>query len=205
MRRARAALALAAALVAGCATPFQGEVTTFHQWQHPHGETIRVLPRDPEKLGSLEFRYYRGIVAARLEGIGYRVVPDAEPSQYVAELDYAIDTGRTEVHSWPRDAVWYHFHAGYHRDPFYYGYWNAYPPPPEVYSYTVYTRQLWLTIRATPGGERGSVVYEGRVHSVGRSSRLQEIMPYMIEALFTNFPGESGLTKIVTVESDSGD
>jgi hypothetical protein len=30
-------------------------------------------------------------------------------------------------------------------------------------------------------------------------------MPYMVTAMFTNFPGESGLTKIVTVETDSGD
>jgi hypothetical protein len=200
----RAALsfaALAALLLVACATPFEGEVTTFHQWQHPHGETITIEPIDERKIGSLEFAQYAGLVAERLRQIGYSVVGPGQPAQYVAELDYAIDAGRTEVQSWPSNAVWYHFSYGYYYDPFYYGLYYG----PEVYSYTVYTRSLWLTIRATPDRGPGKVIYEGRVHSVGRSHRLEEIMPYMVTAMFTNFPGESGLTKIVTVETDSGD
>jgi hypothetical protein len=189
-------------LATACTTPFEGEVTTFHQWQHPHGETIAIVPLDERKLGSLEFRQYAGLVAERLQQIGYSVVGGEAGSQYVAQMDYAIDSGRTEVQSWPSNAVWYHFSYGYYYDPFYYGLYYA---GPEVYSYTVYTRSLSLTIRAAPAGGPGRVFYEGRVHSVGRSHRLEEIMPYMVTAMFTNFPGESGLTKIVTVETDSGD
>jgi hypothetical protein len=195
-------LGISALLLAACATPFEGEVTTFHEWKHPHGDTIRITPLDERKLGSLEFRQYAGLVAERLQQIGYSVVRDEGASQYVAQMDYAIDSGRTEVQSWPSHAVWYHFSYGHYYDPFYYGAWYS---GPEVYSYTVYTRSLSLVIRATPDGGRGKVVYEGRVHSVGSSHRLEEIMPYMVTAMFTNFPGESGLTKIVTVETDSGD
>lgn len=194
--------ALAALLLAACVTPFEGEVTTFHQWQHPHGETIRIVPLDERKTGSLEFRQYAGLVAERLQQIGYSVVGPDQPARYVAWMDYAIDSGRTEVQSWPSDTVWYHFNYGYYHDPFYYGHYH---PPPQVYSYTVYTRSLSLAIRATPDGGLGEVVYEGRVHSVGRSHRLEQIIPYMVAAMFTNFPGESGLTKLVTVETDGGD
>jgi hypothetical protein len=195
-------LGVAALLLAACAAPFKGEVTTFHEWKHPHGDTIRIVPLDERKLGSLEFREYAGLVAERLQQMGYSVVGEDESSQFVAQMDYFIDTGRTEIQTWPSDAVWYHFSYGHYRDPFYYGvgYWG-----PEVYSYTVYTRSLSVVIRSTPDGGPGTVVYEGRVHSVGASHRLEEIMPYMVTAMFTNFPGESGLTKIVTVETDSGD
>jgi hypothetical protein len=192
---------LSALLLTACASFFEGEVTTFHQWKHPHGETIRITPLDERKLGSLEFRQYAGLVAERLRQIGYSVVGDDQPCDYVAWMDYAIDSGRTEVQSWPDHAVRYHFSYGYYYDPFYYGAWYG---PPEVYSYTVYTRSLSLVIRAAEDGP-GEVLYEGRVHSVGRSHRLEEIMPYMVTAMFTNFPGESGLTKIVTIETDSGE
>jgi hypothetical protein len=198
----RTLLVLPALLLVACATSFRGEVTTFHQWQHPHGETIRIAPLDERKLGSLEFRQYAALVAVRLLQIGYSVVESDQPSQYLAQVDYAIDTGRTEVQSWPSPAVRYHFSYGYYYDPFYYGVWYE---PPTVYSYTVYTRSLSLVIRAASGDGPGEILYEGRVHSVGRSHRLEEIMPYMVTALFTNFPGESGLTKLVTVETDSGD
>jgi len=191
--------------LSACATPFQGEVTTFHEWQHPHGETIRIVPMDERKAGSLELRHYAGLVAERLEGIGYSVVAPRVRSDFVAEMDYGIDGGRTEIRSWPRSAVWYHFSHGHYHHPFYYGHLYPVYPPPEIYSYTVYTRTLSLSIRAVGNGQPPRVVYEGRVQSVGRSSRLEEIMPYMVSAMFTHFPGESGVTKIVTVETDGGE
>lgn len=193
---------LAGLLLGACATPFRGEVTTFHEWEHPHGDPIRIVPVDPARRGSLEFRHYRDLMAEHLELVGYSVVGTDRPARYVAEMDYAIDEGRTEIRSWPRHAVWYHFGYGRYHHPFYYGVWYPYYPPPEVYSYTVYTRTLSLVIRAAPDGGPGRVVYEGKVQSVGRSDRLAEIMPYMIHAMFINFPGESGLTKMVTVETD---
>jgi hypothetical protein len=45
-------------------------------------------------------------------------------------------------------------------------------------------------------------VFEGRVESNGTESSLPEVMPYLITAMFNNFPGESGTTKVVTIEKD---
>jgi hypothetical protein len=47
-----------------------------------------------------------------------------------------------------------------------------------------------------------SHLFEGRVRSSGRQGELAEVMPYLITALFQNFPGESGVTKVVTIEMD---
>jgi len=52
--------------------------------------------------------------------------------------------------------------------------------------------------------EPNTVVFEGRVESVGRDKRLPEVMPYLVEALFTDFPGESGVTREIKVEVPRG-
>jgi len=45
-------------------------------------------------------------------------------------------------------------------------------------------------------------LFEGRVESIGASRQMQEVMQYLITVLFSNFPGESGVTKVVTIEMD---
>ena len=47
-----------------------------------------------------------------------------------------------------------------------------------------------------------TVVFEGRTVSVGRTSQLVKVMPYMVEALFQDFPGESGVVSYVSVSEE---
>ena len=46
----------------------------------------------------------------------------------------------------------------------------------------------------------GKLLFEGRVQSVGREREIARVMPYLVIAMFTNYPGESGVIKMVTVE-----
>ena len=181
-------------LLAACAGQVTSQVTRFHQGSLPSGETIAVVAGDPSKQNSLEFSAYARIVAAKLFQIGYRVVPaDARP-QLLAKMDYSVGPAETKVKSWPRSFVHYRFSYGYYY-PYYYGtYWDG----PEVYSYTVYPRALDLSIvRAN-----GESLFEGHVKSIGREQNINEVIPYLIEAMFHNFPGESGVTKVVTIQKD---
>jgi len=41
-------------------------------------------------------------------------------------------------------------------------------------------------------------VYEGRVQSSGSFGEIAVVLPSMIEALFRDFPGNSGKTKTIT-------
>jgi hypothetical protein len=56
-----------------------------------------------------------------------------------------------------------------------------------------------LIVEASGDRER---IFEGRVQSTGQQNRLPEVMPYLITAMFSNFPGENGVTKMVTIETD---
>ena len=181
-------------LLGACAGQVTSEVTRFHKDSQPRGETIAVVAGDASKQNSLEFAAYARIVAAKLIQIGYRVVPANARPLLLAKMDYSVGPAETKIKSWPRSYVHYRFSYGYYY-PYYYGpYWDE----PYVYSYTVYPRSLDLTI-VRPNGES---LFEGHVKSIGREQNINEVIPYLIEAMFHNFPGESGVTKVVTIQKD---
>ena len=71
---------------------------------------------------------------------------------------------------------------------------------PQVISTPTYLRNFKLTIAENTAARKH--LFEGRVQSLGQQNRLPDVMPYLITAMFSNFPGESGTTKVVTIEMD---
>lgn len=204
LRHLTAAAALAAlALSSGCTPTLRSDVVTFHDQPLPSGETIRVQAADPDKAGSLEFRRYAELIAQELGDIGYTPLPpdSAQESELIARVDYGVEQGPTEVRV-RQDPPFarYHFYYGRFYDPFYFGLSRDWGPGyRDVQSINTVVRRLEMDIERSDDGER---LFEGRVESSGRQANLPEVMPYMITALFTNFPGEDGVTKVVTIERD---
>lgn len=181
-------------VLAACAAGVTSEVTRFHRGVPPLGQTIAVVPLDEAKLGGIEFATYAGLVAEKLEAMGYRVVADQGGAQVLAKLDYSVGPAQTRVQNWSGSYVHYHFYRGRHY-PWYFGtYWDE----PQVYTYSVYPRRLDLVMARADG----EVVFEGHVRSIGQQQNLNEVMPYLVTAMFHNFPGESGVTKVVTIRKD---
>jgi hypothetical protein len=187
-------------LVASCTSSVSSDVVSFHEGNLPKGETITIEAADPEKAQSLEFRSYARLIGEELTKLGYSYVEDMDgPAALVAEVDYSVEAGPTDV---VRESqlpyVRYHFFYGRGFDPYYFGFNNSWPV--ETISTPTYLRNLTMNIEEnTEGGER---VFEGRVQSRGIQSQLPEIMPYLVTAMFRNFPGESGVTKVVTLEEN---
>ena len=196
-----------ALLLGGCAHQISGDVTTFHENLMPAGETIRIVPADPANAGSLEFRSYAQRISEELRDIGYTPVDDASvATDLVAEVDYEIEAGPPQIYSDnSNQIVRYHFGLGRYYNPWYFGFYNPffYDPlldEPQIYSTPTYNRSLEVNIVDADEDER---LFEGRVESNGTESSLAEVMPYLITAMFENFPGESGKTKVVTIEKDT--
>ncbi len=215
MRALRAGAALALLLVvAACATPFQSRVSRFHSVDAvPAQATFVVQPRDLTRSGGLEFRTYARQVAERLGALGYREVADPAAAQLVVVMDYGVNDGRERIatrpgfgpgfgyyafgpgfyspyYSWRRPYFW-----GWY-DPFFWGGpfgWDA----PEVYSYTEYTSHLDLAIRRADGS---STLFEGRAEARSRTNDLTRLVPGLVQAMFTDFPGRSGETVRVTID-----
>ena len=181
-------------LLGACAGQVTSEVTRFHQDSQPLGETIAVVPSAASKQGSLEFASYARLVAVKLSKIGYRVVDANANPDLLAKMDYAVGPAETKIKSWPRNFVHYRFHYGYYYPYYYGGFWDE----PEIYSYTVYPRALDLAIVRS----NGESIFEGHVKSIGLEQNINQVMPYLVEAMFNNYPGESGVTKVVTIQKD---
>lgn len=196
------ALGFAGLLAAACASKIESDVARFHRMDTavPAG-TFAIVPKDEGRIGSLEFEQYASLVRGELVKLGWTPVNAANASDYVVEVDYDISDGAQVIRS--RPTAFYGYYGGFgshrlHSHLFYpYGY-GGYGGG-ETYSYTVYTRQLEVDIwRSLPQGRE--MVFEGRAESVGRDNRLPEIMPYLVQSMFTNFPGESGVTKRVEIK-----
>jgi hypothetical protein len=214
-------------LLTACATQFRSEVQTFHKMQAPAGETFRVVPTDPAKTGSLEFESYANLVRGEMVKLGYKPVNAANAADLDVKIDYSISDPVEKVDTRPAafssslafgyGPYWGPYYGGYgynrsgfgHRgyygngfgyyDPFWGpGFGSSFWGPEEVYSYSVYTRKLNMSIAR--GGKEIEQLFEGKVSSAGRDNRLPEIMPYMVQSLFREFPGQSGITRRVTIE-----
>lgn len=205
LRAVAAGLALLA--LGACASRIQSDVARFHALPQPSGETVRIVPLDAAKQGSLEFEQYAALVRGELTRLGYKPVNAQNEAQIEVRIDYAVDDGREKVATRPGTAFYRYSWANRafypYRGRYYWSYYDPFWDPwgwdqPEVYSYTLYDRTLNL-VMVRPG-EDNKVLFEGKVESFGRSNKLPELMPYLVQAMFTDFPGQSGVTKRVVIE-----
>ena len=207
-------LALAApfALLAlsACATGFPAQVQRFQAMPAPAGQSFVIQPKQSDDRGSLEFAQYADQVRQNLLALGYSEAPSAQAATFVVELDYGVDDGRERVVArpdpfggpwgggWGYRPYYSRFgYGGYRRSPFYWGwhdpFWGG---GYDIDSYTVYTSFLDMDIRRTADGQS---LFEGVAQARSRSNELPVLVPNLIEAMFTGFPGNSGETVRITV------
>ncbi|MFW2829995.1 DUF4136 domain-containing protein [Sphingomonas sp. ID0503] len=197
--------------LAACATSFKADVARFQAMPAPVGQSFYVQPEHPEDAGSLEFAQYAAIVGQRLQSQGYSPAASPKAATLVVMIDYGVDNGREKVTTTPGG-----FGPGWGGGPWGYGgwggrgwgwggrgyYWGWNDPwmwgggYPDVRSYTVYTSFLDMTIKRAGDGQN---VFEGHAKAMSRDDQLTHLVPNLIDAMFTNFPGRSGETVRITV------
>ncbi|MFN2259108.1 MAG: DUF4136 domain-containing protein [Parasphingopyxis sp.] len=197
--------------IAACTTPFRADVARFQAMPAPTGESFYIAPADPGDAG-LEFATYADLVAEELSSYGYSRVSSAEEATLLVTMDYAVDDGRERVVTRPGFAPSRFGHWGYGpyhsrfyrplawRSPYYYGWSDPFLDGgfgyTDVHAYTLYTSELDLDITRTADGEP---VFDGRARARSRSDHLTELVPNLVEAMFTGFPGNSGEEVRITV------
>lgn len=209
-------LALPAALaLSGCATGFRADVSRFQQLPPPTGQTFTVQASDVELAQSIEFQTYAQLVSNELTAQGYRPATAPGSADLIVSMDYGVDEGREKVvedihpfaggfgYGFSPYHRWYGY-RGYHGRRFVYGFHDPFLfgggfgglGRSSIRSYTVYTGGLELTIDRAADNRR---LFEGRAEAMARSNRLTYLVPNLIDAMFTGFPGNSGETVKITV------
>ncbi|MHB9878932.1 DUF4136 domain-containing protein [Pacificimonas sp. ICDLI1SI03] len=206
-------------LTAACTTPFTADVSRFQQLPAPQGESYSIVAMDNGETNSLEFQNYARYVAAQMNEQGYTEVSDPAAATLIVSLDYGVNDGREKIASRPGTRFgafsgwgFPYYGGGYYRrsafyDPFFYGGYGGFGGfgggfNNDVYSYTVYNAYLDMDIKRPDG----QPVFEGRAEANSKDDNLPELVPNLVTAMFTDFPGMNGKTVRVKVpEGDGGE
>jgi len=199
-----------AVLVAGCAinTRVDSNVTAFHSFPPsttPTG-TIAIVP-DDKIPANLEFQTYAARISSLLAAKGLTQSDNHESADFIGIFRYGIDSGRSEMHAVPvfgqtgggTTFTTGNVYAGNQNASF-----SASSFTPPTYGVTgaasetsiVYTRIAELTIKSR---KTGKIVWQGRNRSLGSSPEIAFVMPTMIDALLTDFPGKSGRSRLINL------
>jgi hypothetical protein len=208
-------VSLALAALAACTNTFSADVTHFNsQLPPPSGQTFIVVPENPALAGGIEFQQYASRVADHLAALGYRPASDPAHADLLVRFDYGVDHGRERVTSSPGFGYdpfwspWYSAPVIYHTrhgarigyapfgGPWGWGWYDPFFGGEDIDSYTVYTSGIDLKIERAADHYR---LYEGHAQAVSLSNHLQYLVPNLVEAMFTDFPGNSGQTERISI------
>ncbi len=212
-------LGASALAVGGCAATLPTKVTRYQAMPVPAGQTFAVVPgMGAARRGGLEFQTFAQLAAQQLNARGYRQVANPAQAQLIVQLGYGVDGGRQVVQEEPfvgprygfggYDPFWgvytgrpyysrfgYGFGYGRFGSPFYYGwddpFWNG-----GLRVYTEYRSQLEMDIRDRATNQS---LFDGRAQARSTTDELGTLVPNLIEAMFTGFPGRSGETVKISV------
>lgn len=210
------ALGISAIGLSGCATGFPAQVSRYQALPAPQGQSFVVVPFNPGAMGGLEFSRYANMVSQGLQAQGYVPAASIASATMVVRLGYGVDNGTTEYESYG-DPFYgsggyfgasfgrpYYSRFGYYggRSPFYYGWGDPFFGSSFGYSgvssYTVYKSFVDMDIRRRVDN---ASLFEGHAKARSQSDNLGILVPNLIEAMFTGFPGRSGETVRITVPS----
>ena len=214
IRKLSAAIAIGAAALAlsACAKSLNTTVSRYQAMPAPQGQTFYVVPAGGlANNGGLEFQRYAGIVAQQLQARGYTPATNAQSANMIVQFGYGIDRGQVRYVSDPfygvsamgalvgdfgaRAASIVRASARLRRrlfwgwdDPFWYG--------GGIDSYVEYHSQIDLHIRQTG---TNAPLFDGRAQARSETNRLDVVIPGLVDAMFTGFPGRSGETVRITI------
>ena len=213
---AAVALGVAALALSACAESLSTTVSRYQAMPAPQGQTFFVVPAGGMAAnGGLEFQRYAGLVAQQLQARGYTPAANRQSANMVVQFGYGVDRRQVRYVEDPFyrgygspfgfGGLYGGFGHGFYRprfgwgwgggiyswgwdDPFWYG--------SGIDSYVEYHSQIDLHIRQAA---TNAPLFDGRAQARSETSRLDVIIPSLVDAMFTGFPGRSGETVKITI------
>jgi hypothetical protein len=210
-RLARTALVpmAALALLAGCAPTFEARVARFSALPAEHQKTFVIEARNPDNVGGLEFATYANLVRQQMIANGFAEAPSPEAATVKVLLDYGVGAPREQIQTrpgvgwggagwggpgwgggaWGWNPYWGGgWGAGWGGG---WGGWGGGWGAPEVYSVTRFP--VTMALKIVRNADKANL-FEGRAETTASNNNLTSLMPNLVRAMFTDFPGKSGQT-----------
>lgn len=204
--------ALLATLLTACASPIVTQVTSFNQWPDDlAGSTFSyITPVEPTR--ALEQATYEGYVQAELEKIGLkraatgqagRIQADVAATTQSEEKSYSQPVYRDNYVFLPPflDAAGRVFPGRWALDPFGPQYVGE-----QQLRMTIYTHRLRVRLLDSKGSPPGQTrtLFESRAVYEGNNPDLPVLLPYLVRAIFDEFPGRNGQVRTVKFDGKTG-
>jgi len=207
------AMGVAALGLSACEQSINTTVSRYQAMPAPQGQTFFVVPGEGMAAnGGLEFQRYAGLVAQQMQARGYAPADSPAKATMLVQLGYGVDSGQTRIVQDPFYRNRYGY-GGFGYDPFYsgfyyprfgygrgWGYSMGWDDPfwygGGIDSYVEYHSQIDLHIRQAGTNQP---LFDGRAQARSYTNRLDVVVPSLVEALFTGFPGRSGEVVKITV------
>ena len=217
MIRLSIVLILSVAL-AGCGLGprVKAKTTMFYANSYQPLGSVHVMSGDTGvSNNSLEFKTYKSKLEAKLTSVGHTVTDDPSNAKYIVFFTYGIDDGKENVYSYPligQTGGGTTYSSGTVNSS---GGGSAtfsgtsYKMPTfgvvgtNTGSYTYYKRVIAVDMvdAESLSSAEPTRIYEGRTISSGTCNVIGEVIDEMFEAMFTDFPSESGKNRTLQIPS----
>ena len=213
---AAALLGISVLGLSACATGLRTQVSRYQAMPAPQGQSFVVVPANPADVGGLEFSRYAELVAQQMQAQGYTRAPSINQATMVVQVGYDVGDQQTEVVTDPFPTYGYGYGYPYYgrgwgfpyygrrrsafmwgwNDPFWYGGYDGFGPYDGIRTYTYYVSELDMRIRRKADN---ASLFEGTAKARSRTDNPQKVVPSLVQAMFTGFPGNNGETIKITV------
>jgi hypothetical protein len=192
-------------LLGGCASTIQSEVTAFHEWPAALNDKSFVFERNRDQENNLELRAYETLVRGELLRLGFVEAAEARSARLKVAVRYSINARDVRViepvivDSW-YGSPWYgpRWHRYGPLNPYYDPFWPGIPIVEQRESrFTLFTRELNVAIAQAVDARK---LFDVTVKSEGTNGSLATVMPYMVHSAFAEFPGKSGVPRVVSLK-----
>jgi hypothetical protein len=193
---------LFALMLSGCAgTIVRSEVTAFHDPATDFGDKTYAFSRDARQENDLEYRNYENLVRGELLRLGFT---ERAGARLQVNMRYQVDARDMRVIEQVVVDPWYGPGFGRYRYP--YGFYGPYADPfwfappivqPVERRFVSYSRRLDITIARAADRKN---LYQVTVNSEGQNPSLAAVMPAMVRSAFADFPGPSGVPRVLEVK-----
>lgn len=203
---------LALSFLTACASPITAKVTRFNQWPADTAGAAFSFIRPVDALNDLEQQAYEARVQIELQNLGLK---RAAPGQ-VGRIQVDVVTGSGSRNKQFREPIY--------RDNYIYqppvrdaagnihgGFWA--PDPfgkryvgDRTVTRTVQVSNLRLRLLDSQGSTPGMprAVFEGRAVYEGDNGDLATLVPFLVRAVFDEFPGQNGNVRTIKFDSKTG-